>query len=166
MIIKNKIGHIDYFVGDRIIDTLELEWYEANKRILHKKTNAGTSVTMKFLKENQQLTEGDILSDDGAIIIVVEILPCDAIVLKPRTALEIASICYEIGNKHLPLFYFEEELLVAFENPLFNLLLSSGYDVKHEMRKLISPLKTTVAAHGSSSESLFSKILKLTNSPE
>ena len=77
---------------------------------------------------------------------------------------EMASICYEIGNKHLPLFYSEDDIMVPFEAPLFRLLSVAGYEPKKEMRKLMNPLKTTVSPHGNteSKQSLFSKILQLT----
>jgi urease accessory protein len=79
---------------------------------------------------------------------------------------EMASICYEIGNKHLPLFFENDELLVPFEMPLYKLLTAQGYGVKQEQRKLLQPLKTTVSPHSNSSETLFSKIMKLTTTNE
>lgn len=163
MLIQQKTGNINSNVtNDKTIDWLALEWYETGKRILHKKTNAGKEVVLKFLKENPELREGDILSQDENSVIVVTIKPCEAIVIRARDNFEVASVCYEIGNKHLPLFYDENELLVPYEAPLFKLLKASGYEVNKENRKLISPLKTTVAAHGNSS--LFNKILQLTSS--
>jgi urease accessory protein len=77
---------------------------------------------------------------------------------------EVANICYEIGNKHLPLFYQNEELLVVWDKPLFSLLEKANYIVSAEKRKLLNPLKTSVAAHTHivSNESFFSKIIKLT----
>jgi urease accessory protein len=88
------------------------------------------------------------------------------IAIKPNNMFEMASICYEIGNKHLPLFYENDELLVPFELPLFRLLEAQGYDVKQDKRKLLQPLKTTVSPHAHpGGETLFSKIMKLTASP-
>ena len=165
MLVQQKLGNIHSSTSNKIIDWLELEWHEANKRILHKKTLSGKEVTMKFLKENQNLTQGDILFEDAETIIVVDVQACASIVIKPKNNFEIAAICYEIGNKHLPLFFNDEELLIAYEAPLFNLLTSLGYEVKKENRKLINPLKTSVASHAhNSSETLFSKIMKLSNS--
>ncbi|MFD0779358.1 hypothetical protein ACFQZF_13675 [Flavobacterium myungsuense] len=46
--------------------------------------------------------------------------------------------------------------------PLYKLLITQGYIVKQEQRQLLQPLKTTVAPHGSTNDSLFSKIMKLT----
>ncbi|HTB52453.1 MAG TPA: urease accessory protein UreE [Ferruginibacter sp.] len=166
MIVQQKLGNLKQLQTSKKIDWLPLEWYETNKRILHKKTNSGKEVVMKFLKENQQLTQGDILFEDEHTIIAVEIIECDAIIILPKTMFSMASICYEIGNKHLPLFFQDQEVLVAYDEPLFKLLSAGGYDVQKGKRKLISPLKTTVAPHGHSSDTLFSKIMKLTTSPE
>jgi urease accessory protein len=167
MIIQKKIGNIDSIsTGNRSIDWLALEWYETSKRILRKKTNAGKEVSLKFLDKNPALTEGDILYDDEQTVIAVTILPCDVIAIKPKNMFEMASVCYEIGNKHLPLFYENVELLVPFELPLLRLLGAQGYDVKQDKRKLLQPLKTTVSPHSHpGGETLFSKIMKLTASP-
>jgi urease accessory protein len=168
MLIKEKIGNINFFaISNREIDYLLLEWYETNKRILHKKTVKGTPVVMKFLNENQRLTDGDVIYEDDFNIIAIEIKECDAIIIRPKTMHEMASVCYEVGNKHLPVFYQQDEILVAFEAPLFHLFISAGYDVSQEKRKLLSPLNTSVSSHGHNDQgSLFSKIMKLTNPPE
>ncbi|MEO6454536.1 MAG: urease accessory protein UreE [Ginsengibacter sp.] len=164
LLIQQKTGNLLSLFTNKNIDWLNLEWHETNKRILHKKTRTGIEVTLKFLKENPHLTQGDILYEDTETIIAVDIQSCDAIVIKPKNNFEIAAICYEIGNKHLPLFFHDDELLIAFENPLFNLLTSLEYDVKKETRKLLNPLKTSVASHAhNNSESLFSRILKVSN---
>ena len=165
MLIQEKIGHINSFtVENRGIDLLSLEWYEARKRILRKTTQSGKEVSIKFLNENPELTEGDILFADDTTIIAISILRCDCIVVHPKNMFEMASVCYEIGNKHLPLFYEAEALLIPLDIPLLKLLSAQGYDVKEERRKLLQPLKTTVSPHGAAgNETLFSKIMKLTS---
>jgi len=161
MIIKEKSGNLASLdAGNRTIDWLVLEWYEANKRILHKRTTSGKEITIKFLQENQNLTQGDLLYQDAETIIAVDIAACDTIIVRPKSMYDMAAVCYEIGNKHLPLFYENDEVLVAYEAPLLRLLKSAGYEVQEGKRKLLHPLKTTVTPHGSSS--LFSKIMNLT----
>ena len=167
MIIKEKIGSLKKNeINDRAIDYLELEWYETTKRILHKRTNAGKEIVLKFLNQSQNLAEGDVLFEDKQELIVVSIKPCEAIVIRPNSMYEMAYVCYEIGNKHLPLFYENDELLVPYEAPLFKMLQASGFDLIKEERKLLSQLKTSVMPHGHSGKekSLFSKILQLTSS--
>ncbi len=164
MLIKEKIGNINFFaINNRKQDFLLLEWYETNKRILHKTTQAGIDITMKFLHENPQLTEGDIIYEDDFSIIVIEIAPCDALIIRPKSMFEMASVCYEIGNKHIPLFYENDDLLVPFEPPLHRTLLAAGYDIQEGKRKLLNPLKTSVSPHGIGT--LFSKNTKLMNPP-
>lgn len=164
MLLQKKIGNLQsHIVNGKTIDWLQLEWYETRKRIFRKQTKSGKDVSIKFLNENPELTEGDILFEDGNSVIAISVLPCDCIVIQPVNMFEMASVCYEIGNKHLPLFYEEESLLVPFDAPLMRLLSAQGYEVKKEERKLLQPLKTTVAPHSDGSNSLFSKIMKLTN---
>jgi urease accessory protein len=148
MLIQEKIGHINTFeIKERSIDLVLLEWYEARKRILRKTTVSGKEILLKFLNVNPELTDDDILYADESTIISVSILPCNCIVMQPKNVFEVASLCYEIGNKHLPLFYEADELMVPFETPLFNLLSAQGYAVRQQERKLLHPLKTTVAPH-------------------
>jgi urease accessory protein len=162
MLVQNKIGNISSVeINQRMVDCISLEWYEARKRILRKTTESGKEISIKFLNENPELTEGDILFTDDTTIIAISILPCECIVVHPKNMFEMASICYEIGNKHLPLFYEAEALLIPLDIPLFRLLSAQGYDAKEERRKLLQPLKTTVSPHGAAgNETLFSKIMK------
>ena len=167
MLVKEKLGNITSFpINGRTMDYLLLDWYETNKRILHKKTLSGREISMKFLNENPQLAIGDVVYQGDESIIVIDINDADTIVIQPANMQEMAAICYEIGNKHLPLFYQDEEILVPFENPLFNFLQASGYRVEKAKRKLVHPLRTTVSPHGSSGNSLFNRIMKLTTEAE
>lgn len=168
MIITKKLGNLKACtVGLKNIDLLHLEWYESNKRILHKKTDGGKEVRLKFMNEAANLQPGDILWQDDETIIAIVIKPCEAMVITPATLQEMAAICYEIGNKHLPLFYNNGQLMVPFETPLFNMLVAAGYHVVKSKCILSNALKTTVSPHGMAEgkQTLFSKILQLTTSP-
>lgn len=167
ILIKEKIGNLQTFnIGSRSVDTVSLEWHEVNKRILHKRTQSGKEVIIKFMNETQSLTQDDVLWCDDKWVIVIDIQPCEAICIKPVSMLQMACVCYEIGNKHLPLFYDNDELLVPYEAPLFRLLSAAGYEPKQQERKLLNQLKTTVTPHSyvEGKQSLFSKILQLTTS--
>lgn len=165
MLIKEKLGNLHTSpINNRKIDLLPIEWYETTRRILHKQTRSGQAVILKFLQANPDLKEGDILWMDENTIITVEIIPCSCIVITPGSIRNASSLCYEIGNKHLPLFYEADELIVPYEGPLFNLLQASGYQVRVEERKLKDALKTSVLPHSQTgtSQRLFNKILQLT----
>jgi urease accessory protein len=168
MLINQKIGNLETIaVNNRAVDTIALEWYETTKRILHKKTAFGKEVTMKFLNESSRLLQDDVLYEDALTLITIDIQPCESIIIKPETMADMAYVCYEIGNKHLPLFYQEEELLIPYEAPLMRMLHASGFNVRIESRKLLKQLSTSVSPHlhNGSSASLFSRILQLTTKP-
>lgn len=164
MVIKQIIGTLKNVDEDNLtIDWLPLEWYETGKRILHKKTVSGKEVVLKLLNNPQPLQQNDVVYKDEERLIVIDIKPCTTIIIRPETMYQMASVVYEIGNKHLPLFYEADTLLVPFEQPLFHLLKAAGFAPEKSERKLLYPLKTSVAPHGhGGGESLFSKILKLT----
>jgi urease accessory protein len=52
---------------------------------------------------------------------------------------------------------------MPYDAPVFRMLQAAGFKPVQQVRKLLYPLRTTVAAH-SHDNSLFSKILKLTSS--
>lgn len=163
MIINEIAGSIKQFdTANRTIDFLEIEWYEATKRIQRKKTKSGQEIAIKFLKEGQRLKQDDVLYADDHTLIVVDIIPCDAIVVKPNSLLEMGSVCYEIGNKHLPMFIQNDEVLLPFEEPIFKWLSASGYSTEKIFTRLTNIVNSTVQPHGhSESSSLFFKIMNI-----
>ncbi|OIV43663.1 urease accessory protein UreE [Flavobacterium johnsoniae] len=163
MIINETAGTIKQFdTANRTIDFLEIEWYEASKRIQRKKTKSGQEIAIKFLKEGQRLKQDDVLYADDFKLIVADIIPCDAIVVKPKSLLEMGSVCYEIGNKHLPMFIQDDEVLLPFEDPIFKWLSASGYDTEKIFTRLTNIVNSTVQPHGhSESSSLFFKIMNI-----
>ncbi len=162
MLIQEKIRNLGNQTPPPHTDWLELHWYETRKRILRKITRGGREVSLKFLRENAELTEGDVLLEKDDLLIAVTVIPCSCIVIRPENLYQAASVCYEIGNRHLPLFFDGGDLLVPFEKPLLLLLQAQGYAVETAERRLLQPLSTTVSPHGESS-SLFTRIMKLSS---
>jgi len=166
MIIKQIVGNKSNMSLDGLeIDFLELEWFETSKRIQSKVTNNGIKIAIKFLKEGQRLSQDDVLFKDNKKAIVINIKECEAIVVAPTSLLEMGTVCYEVGNKHVPIFIQDNQVLIPFEEPLFRWLSASGYRPVKEMRQLKSMLKSTDASNGHththkhSDEPLFTKII-------
>lgn len=168
MIIHEITGHCDSLNLEGLtIDLLELEWYETTKRIQRKKTVSGMEIGIKFLKEGQRLSQGDVLYQDTQKAVVVDIKPCEAIVICPQTLLEMGTVCYEIGNKHMPLFIQEDAVMMPFEQPMFRWLEGSGYRPEKRTVRLLNLLKSNVEPHGhSGNTSLFSRIMNLASTKE
>ena len=148
MLIQEKIGRLASFtVEGRRIDPLEVEWYETGKRIMRKHTRGGLEVSLRFLRESPALAEGDVLYADERVVVMVEIMPCAVLVIPMESVSVVAAVCYETGNRHLPLYIEEGVLLAPFDEPLYRWLLSGGYAVSKQERKLLYPLRSTVVAH-------------------
>jgi urease accessory protein len=161
MIIEDILRNAD--IGQRQTDLLQMEWYETSRRIQRRRSAAGREIALRLLKQGQTLQQGDVVYMDDTTAIVVDILPCEAIVVTPASMLEMGTICYEIGNKHLPIFIQDNEVLIPMEEPLFRWLEAGGYKPVKAMRKLVNMLRSNVAPHnhGGSGSSLFQKIMNL-----
>ena len=161
MEITQKIRYSHSDIENKTSVLVDFFWYETNKRILHKTAKDGEILKLKFLNENPNFKQNEVVFITATKVYLVAILPCECLVIKPRNNFEIASICYEIGNKHLPLFYEENSLKVPYEKPLLKQLQALGFDVEVAQSTLTMPLNTTVAPHDQST-TLFSRIMNLT----
>lgn len=152
-------------IADLTVEYLSFEWFELNKRIQRKKTDKGTEVAIRLLQEGQRLRHQDVVFKDATKAVVVQLRPCEAIVLTPVNMLEMGTVCYEIGNKHMPLFIQGNEVIMPYEAPMFRWLEASNYRPVKVDRLLLEPLRSNVAPHGhDAGSSLFSKIMNLASS--
>ncbi len=163
MIINETTGNLAQNPTTKIVDYLDLEWFETTKRIQRKKTRGGEDIAIKFLREGQRLREGDILFEDDEKVVAINVLETEAISMSPVSLLEMGTVCYEIGNKHIPLFIQEDKVLLPFEMPMFRWLEASGFKPERKYVKLLNLLKSNVEPHGHGSlgSSIFNKILKM-----
>lgn len=163
MLIKEISGNTrDLVQNTKKIELIDFEWFELFKRIVHKKSSDHQEFAIKLLMEGQYLNSGDIIFQNEDKLYVVNVLPTLCLKVSPRSSLEMATVCYEIGNKHLPLFYEGDSLLVAHERPLEQLLVSGGYQVESIDAKLIDRIKIrgAIPTHGHGNQSLFSKLME------
>ena len=123
------------------VDFFDLEWFETTKKILRKDTRNGDDVAVRILKEKFRIKHLDIFFEDDSKVIVANVLPADAAVVKPATMREMGTICYEIGNQHIPIFIENDEIIIPFEDPIYNLLQKSGYSPLKEKRIFENMLK-------------------------
>lgn len=151
MVVEQIIGNLkDTEKANRKIELIQIEWFEANKRIQRRKTNEGTEVAIRLMKEGQRLHQDDIVYIDENKIIAIDILPCDAIEIAPHTIQEMGSVCYEIGNKHLPVFIQNNLVLIPYEEPIFKWLMITGYHVHKVHTKLLNVVNASVQPHSHS----------------
>lgn len=164
MVVRTKAGSLSAVTqGQRELDWLSIEWFESNKRILHKRTQAGRELVIRMLNERPNLQQGDLLFMDDALLIAVAIKVADAIRYAMHELVETAAFCYEVGNKHLPLFADGNDLLIPFDAPAFAQLQAAGFKVERCEAVLQGAFRTSVLPHGHQlkTRSLLDRILNV-----
>ena len=146
MIVTEVLGNLaDFDIQNRAIDPISIQWYETQRRLFRAKSAQGVELAFKFLSEGQRLLHEDVVHADEHTVYVIDIVPCEVMVLSPKTLPDMARACYEIGNKHAPLFLEGDELLMPFEAPMFAWLDVAGFAPTRDMRRLSEMLRSNSA---------------------
>ena len=129
MICEKIIGKLNEInTENKTIEYVEIEWHEAFKRIHKKITNTGREIGIRLDDSvlSRGLYEGDVIYTDDTTIIAVHTPPCKAIkiTIQPDHAFMIAKTCYEIGNRHAPLFYGKDNFsfITPYNEPMLIML--------------------------------------------
>ena len=126
MLVTEILGNLrDIKDTDIQIDSILIEWFNTRKRIARYTSMQGKDIALKFEKPlSIGLNHGDIVFKDEKSIIAISIVPTHILNIYAKTELDIAKLCYEIGNYHLPLFLGENafHFRTPFELPLQRVL--------------------------------------------
>ncbi len=131
------------------VDFVDIEWYEVQKKILRKLSSNGIEIGIRN-SNGEALREGDVLWQEGNKVLVVRIPYCDCIVLKPQNMYEMGKTCYEMGNRHAPLFIEGDELMTPYDEPLMQALIKCGLLPYKKSCKLTTPLGGNPYGHSHS----------------
>ena len=160
-VIRNAKGED---LSSKEVDFFDIEWFESTRKLLRKVSHKGEEVGLRILKENLRLKHHDVLCEDGNKILLVNVLPSDAVVVQPKTMREMGTICFEIGNQHIPIFIENDEIIIPYEDPIFNLLKKGGYEpfkaqrIFEDMLKASSDHEAPAKDHKIDTDQLFSKV--------
>ncbi|MFD1615304.1 urease accessory protein UreE [Gelatiniphilus marinus] len=154
----------DKDLSTKKVDYFDIEWFETTRKVLRKVTNNGEEVALRILKENFRIKHFDVFYEDDHQIILANVLPADAVIVQPQTMMEMGTVCYEIGNQHIPIFIENDEIIIPYEDPIYNVLNKSGYNPIKGKRIFENMLKATPEHTVTNDtlidmDSLFSKIL-------
>ena len=136
MIITSVIRSLGAETPTKQVDRLSLEWYETTKRIQRVRTDLGTELGLRFMGTTMRLQEGDVLYEDAEKLVVVHIKPCKAICMQPASIQDMAVLCFELGNKHLPVFLQDGEVCLPYEDAIYRWLLKTSYHPELRMEQL------------------------------
>lgn len=71
-------------LSSKEVDFFDIEWFESTRKILRKDTHKGEEVALRILKENLRLKHHDVLWEEGNKMILINVLPADAVVVQPK----------------------------------------------------------------------------------
>ncbi|SDE32036.1 urease accessory protein UreE [Sporomusa acidovorans] len=141
MIVEKIIGTLsDSDYKNITVDYVDFAWYEAFKRLHRKVSRAGRELALRF--DDSILVKGlkqdDVLAVETNTVVAVNLLPCSVLVITVKGHHEMAKACYEIGNKHAPLFYGEnhDELITPYDKTIENLMQKLHIETRTAQVKL------------------------------
>ncbi|MGN0666325.1 MAG: urease accessory protein UreE [Huintestinicola sp.] len=142
MIAEKILGKLND--SQKNIETVTIDWFERDKKLLRKTTSAGEDIGIKV---DSPLNEGDILYEDESRIIAVEIAPCDLVSVTVGSMKEMGRLCFELGNRHLSLSISDDTVKCPFDEPTFEYLKKLGFSVTKTHEKFAGYLECRAHAH-------------------
>lgn len=143
MVFEKILGNIhETEHAGKELDFVTIDWYDTRKRIHRMNSESGRDVKIRLNDETRErgLRDGDILSMDEATgeILYVKIPAEEVIVADIERIGMLTKVCYEIGNRHSPLYYGDNDrqLLIPHDGPMFEMLEKLGAKPRIEKRTL------------------------------
>ncbi|WP_422659207.1 urease accessory protein UreE [Paenibacillus sp. EC2-1] len=139
MIIEKIIANLEQMdkrdIEKRHMEKVYLESAHLMKRIQRVKTDHGNELGIR-LSEPRDLVAGDVLYIDDKNMIVIDVLSDDLLVIQPRSIHEMGSIAHQLGNRHLPAQFEDNDMLVQYDYLVEELLEQLAIPYKREDRKV------------------------------
>ena len=137
MLCEQVLGKLeDLDVSGKTVEYVDIEWHEAFKKIHKKITDQGREVGIRMDDSilSRGLFQGDVIYQDETVIVAVNTPPCEIIeiALAPGHEKMAAKVCYEIGNRHAPLFWGAENTFITIYNEPMLVMLQKIHGVKAE----------------------------------
>ena len=126
MLCEQVLGKLhDFDTTGKTIEYVDIEWHEAFKKIHKKTTDKGTEVGIRM--DDSILARG----------------------LYPGHEKMSAKVCYEIGNRHAPLFWGENDTFITIYNEPMLVMLQKihGVQAEKEVLKLDFDRRISASIH-------------------
>src|SRR6476646_8262237 len=139
MIVESIVANIEEMEKEELLkrhkEKVFLDSAELVKRVQRVTTDHGHEIGIR-LKEARDLMAGDVLYMDDKNMIVIDVLSDDLLVISPRSLKEMGTIAHQLGNRHLPAQFEENEMLVQYDYLVEELLQTLHIPFKREDRKV------------------------------
>jgi len=139
MVIEKLLGKKPENTDGKIIETVPFEWFEMNNKILKKTSSKGTEIGLRL---SEPLFDGALLYEDNEKIICLELLPCETTRVHVHNIKEMGRVCFELGNRHLPLSIAEDFVSTPHDNPTYEYLEKLGFHCERVTEKFTPEIIT------------------------
>ncbi len=141
MIVNNVIGNLSGgSYSNMEVDYVDVEWYNSCKKIDRLVTHGGLEVGFRLDEHTAAhgLRQDDVLAQMENKVIAVNILPCECLVVTVTDHHILPKFCYEIGNRHAPFFYGEQEnqFIIPLDKTIKVMIEKLGIPVEEKTIKL------------------------------
>ncbi|WP_353948409.1 urease accessory protein UreE [Sporolactobacillus sp. Y61] len=139
MIIEKIKGNINTILPEKQkafhIEKVFLESSDLLKRIQRVKTDHEREIGIR-LSAHTELHTGDILYQKDNQLIIVDVLPEEVLAIHPGSIQEMGKIAYQLGNRHLPVQFEGNEMLVQYDYLVEDLLNELSIPYIRQKRKV------------------------------
>ena len=132
--------------GNLEIDFLSIQWYEANRTVMKRKTEGGRDISLSRLP-GEAIHDGEVIYVAEDFIVKARIEPCICIILCTDDISTIGSFCFDVGNRHLPIFDIDGKITVSYDARLFQ-ALSGKYGDQVQIGTEVLDIKHAIKAFG------------------
>ncbi|WP_146553231.1 urease accessory protein UreE [Rummeliibacillus sp. SL167] len=147
MIIEKVVGNIHELNKPTThIERIYVRSDDLLKKILRVKSDHGNELGIR-LKEGIVLKDGDILYQDEKNTIIISVLADDVLVIKPTSLTQMGNIAHQLGNRHLPAQFENDEMIVQYDYLVEKLLQDLEIPFARENRKMKKAFKHIGHAH-------------------
>jgi urease accessory protein len=147
MIIEQIIGNVkELEKAPHHVERVYLRSDDLVKKIQRVKTDHGNELGIR-LKQGKELVDGDILYQDEKNSIIISVLADDVIVIQPTSILQMGEIAHQLGNRHLPAQFEENEMIVQYDYLVERLLEELRVPYIREERKMSKAFKHIGHSH-------------------
>lgn len=129
MIADKILGNINSKNSSKELIPILFDWFELSKHRILKSAADGTNIGIQI---EDPLNEGDIISETENKIYYVKSKPTKLIVAIVNSLENMGRLCFELGNRHLPLQIKSNVVKVPYDNPTFEYLKHIGFNVNVE----------------------------------
>jgi urease accessory protein len=127
------------------LETVSFQWFEAEQKILKKMTSNHEEIGLRL---NEPLFDGAMLYEDENRVIALSLLPCQVVRVNVSTMGEMGRVCFELGNRHLPLSIGEDCVVTPYDNPTFEYLRRLGFHCEQAVEKFTPEVVVRGHHHG------------------